>query len=173
MKNTAIVIPARMDSSRFPGKPMKKINGIPMIGHCYYRANMSKLKNSVYVATCDKEISDYIKSIGGNVIMTSHNHQRASERVGEAINIIEKMLKKTIDIVVLYQGDEPMVDPQDILKSIELKKIFRSHIINSYCYINDDEDPTNKNIPKVITNENNDLIYISRALIPNSKKSNL
>ena len=94
MKNISIVIPARMDSSRFPGKPMKKINGIPMIGHCYYRANMSKLKNSVYVATCDKEISDYIKSIGGNVIMTSHNHQRASERVGEAINIIEKMLKK-------------------------------------------------------------------------------
>ena len=119
MKNISIVIPARMDSSRFPGKPMKKINGIPMIGHCYYRANMSKLKNSVYVATCDKEISDYIKSIGGNVIMTSHNHQRASERVGEAINIIEKMLKK-IDIVVLYQGDEPMVTPDMIDESIKL-----------------------------------------------------
>ena len=71
------IIPARMESSRFPGKPMKDILGMPMIGHCYKRANMSSVLNDVYVATCDLEIFEYIKSIGGKVVMTSSSHERA------------------------------------------------------------------------------------------------
>ena len=84
------IIPARMNSSRFFGKPLKKIKDIPMIGHCYFRAKMSKYLNETYVATCDNEISDYVKKIGGTAIMTSKKHQRASDRTAEAMKKIEK-----------------------------------------------------------------------------------
>ena len=74
------IIPARMASSRFPGKPMADINGIPMIGHCYLRSKMSNLLSDVYVATCDVEIYEYIQSIDGKAIMTANSHTRASDR---------------------------------------------------------------------------------------------
>ena len=78
------IIPARMGSSRFPGKPMAKIAGVPMIGHCYFRAKMSRTLNEVYVATCDQEIADYIRSVGGKAVMTADSHERASDRAAEA-----------------------------------------------------------------------------------------
>ena len=82
-----VVIPARMGSSRFPGKPLKNILGIPMIEHCYRRACLSERVDEVFVATCDKEIKDYIESIGGNVIMTSNKHKTAATRTEEAVSI--------------------------------------------------------------------------------------
>ena len=77
------LIPARMGSSRFPGKPMAKILDKPMIGHVYERVKQNELITDLAVATCDTEISDYIKSIGGRAIMTSHKHKRASDRCAE------------------------------------------------------------------------------------------
>ena len=84
------VIPARMASSRFPGKPMALIHGIPMIGHCYLRVRMCQQIEETYVATCDTEIYEYIISIGGKAIMTSHSHERASDRAAEAMLKIEE-----------------------------------------------------------------------------------
>ena len=89
MKAIAI-IPARMGSSRFPGKPMARIHGIPMIGHCYFRTRMCKELTETYVATCDQEIYDYIESIGGRAVMTSDTHERATDRTAEAMLKIEK-----------------------------------------------------------------------------------
>ncbi len=160
-----------MDSSRFPGKPMEKINGIPMIGHCYYRAKMSKLKDTVYVATCDREINDYIKSIGGNVIMTSPNHQRASERVGEAMNKIESSLEKKIDIVVLYQGDEPMVTPDMIDEAIiPMKMDDDVSVINLMNKIETEKEFCDPNEVKVVIDHNCNALYFSREPIPSNKK---
>ena len=88
-KNTIGFIPARMSASRYPNKPMELIQGIPMVGHVYYRSKMAKLLNEVYVVTCDKEIFDYVESIGGKVVMTSHEHERASDRCAEALLKIE------------------------------------------------------------------------------------
>jgi len=99
--NTIGIIPARMGSSRFPGKPLKKIHGIPMIGHCYYRTAMAKGVDEAYVATCDIEIAEYIKSIGGNVVMTSETHNRATTRTAEALEKIEKEIGKNIDIIIM------------------------------------------------------------------------
>ena len=65
------IIPARMGSSRFPGKPLAKICGVPMVGHCFYRTQMCDELSGTYVATCDQEIYDYVTSIGGNVVITS------------------------------------------------------------------------------------------------------
>ena len=162
-----VIIPARYASSRFPGKPLVKILNKEMIIWVAERSANAVGKSNVYIATDNLNISKKVEEYGFNSIMTSSELLTGTDRVAKAAFELD------YEIFVNVQGDEPMVDPQDILKSIELKKNFRSHIINSYCYINNDEDPTNKNIPKVITNENNDLVYISRAVIPNSKKSYL
>ena len=89
MKAIAI-IPARMGSSRFPGKPLAKICGVPMVGHCYFRTKLCEDLSGTYVATCDQEIFDYIESVGGDVIMTSPEHERASDRTAEAMLKIEE-----------------------------------------------------------------------------------
>ena len=108
------VIPARMASSRFPGKPMASIHGMPMIGHCYCRVRLCDALSDTYVATCDEEIVDYIKSIGGKAIMTADTHERASDRAAEAMLKIEESCGQKTDILVMVQGDEPMDTPEMI-----------------------------------------------------------
>src|SRR3989338_3848965 len=107
--NAIAIIPARMASSRFPGKPMAKIHGIPMIGHVFLRTRMSKHLQETYVATCDGVIFDYIVSIGGKAIMTGDHHERCSDRTAEALLKIEKETGKKADLIVMVQGDEPMI----------------------------------------------------------------
>ena len=87
--SSVAIIPARLGASRFPGKPMAKMMGIPMVGHCYYRSKFAEGVDEVYVATCDQEIVDYIQSIGGKAVMTSTAHTRASTRTAEALEHIE------------------------------------------------------------------------------------
>ena len=113
------IIPARMGDSRFPGKPLAKICGVPMVGHCFYRTQMCDELSGTYVATCDQEIYDYVTSIGGNVVLTKNTHERASDRTAEAMLKIESELGGKVDIVVMVQGDEPLVTPSMISKSIE------------------------------------------------------
>ena len=151
---TIVIIPARMASSRFPGKPMKEIHGVPMIGHVYKRSKMSKKLNEVYVATCDQEIADYILSINGKVIMTSMEHERASDRSAEAMLKIEKMLKKTIDIVVMIQGDEPMVTPSMIEKSLSPFSDSKINVVNLMSRIKTIEEFEDPNEPKVVFDKN-------------------
>ena len=121
-KKVVAIVQARMGSSRFPGKPMKKIIGRPMIEHVYQRVKMSSFLDEVYVATCDDDIFTFIKSIGGKVVMTSDLHERCTERTAEAIEKIEKELKKKFEIIVMVQGDEPMVTPEMIDVSIKTFK---------------------------------------------------
>ena len=97
------IIPARMASSRFPGKPMAKILGIPMIEHVYRRVKMSKFLKEVYVATCDEIIFKHIESIGGKAIMTSDKHERCSDRCAEAMLKIEKQTGQKVDIMVWFK----------------------------------------------------------------------
>ena len=87
--NILALIPARMGSTRFPGKPMARINGKPMIGHVFDRiANQHNLSLTA-VATCDKVIFDYVVSMGGTAVMTGNHHLRASDRCAEALEILE------------------------------------------------------------------------------------
>ena len=113
------LIPARMGSSRFPGKPMKPILGKPMIGHVFDNVKKNKLINELAVATCDKEIFDYITSIGGKAVMTSDSHERASDRCAEALLVLESKIKENYDIVVMVQGDEPMVHHDMISEALK------------------------------------------------------
>ncbi|HAZ03484.1 MAG: 3-deoxy-D-manno-octulosonate cytidylyltransferase [Bacteroidetes bacterium GWF2_42_66] len=165
------IIPARLASSRFPNKPMADILGMPMIGHCYKRSKMSSLLNEVYVATCDMEIYNYIESIGGKAIITADTHERASDRTAEALLKIEKSTGKKVDIVVMIQGDEPMITPEMIQAAvhplIDSKEIKISNLYTNIKTVKEFEDP---NEVKVVINKNEFAIYFSREPIPSRKK---
>jgi 3-deoxy-manno-octulosonate cytidylyltransferase (CMP-KDO synthetase) len=165
------IIPARMASSRCPGKPMERINGIPMIGHVFYRSRLSSVLDGVYVATCDTEIRDYITSIGGRAIMTSPAHERASDRVAEALDIIEKERGSRLDIVVMIQGDEPMLLPEMIEEAIRPMltdpEVEVTNLMAPLEGIEEHEDP---NEVKVVVDLNSDALYFSREAIPSRRK---
>ena len=165
------IIPARMGSSRFPGKPLAKIHGIPMIGHCYYRTSMCEDLIETYVATCDQKIYDYIQSIGGKVLMTADTHERACDRTAEAMLKIEDIMNEKIDIIVMVQGDEPMVTPRMISDSLKPFKIDKSvNVVNLMANIETIEEFEDPNEVKVVVNNNNNAIYFSREPIPSRKK---
>ncbi len=170
MMNKIAIIPARMNSSRFPGKPMKEINGIPMIGHCLNRAKLCKSLDDVYVATCDEIIFDYIKSIDGKVVMTSNSHERASDRAAEALEKIEASINKKFDIVIMLQGDEPMVTPKMIDKSLEPFVDENVKVVNLYSKITQASEYKDSNEVKVVIDKFNDAMYFSREPIPSEKK---
>ena len=165
------IIPARMASSRFFGKPMKKINGIPMIEEVYRNVKSCKLLNETIVATCDKEIKDHINSLGGIAIMTSTKHERASDRCAEALEIIEKSNNTKYDIVVMVQGDEPLVHPQMIVESVQpLINDNSVQITNLLGEIKSRDEFENKNCIKVVCDKNLNAIYFSREPIPSFSK---
>jgi len=174
MKIVAI-IPARMDSSRFPGKPMKKINGLPMIQHVFNNVKKNKLLSNVIVATCDKIIFNFIKSINGEAIMTSKKHKRATDRCSEALKILEKRKKIKYDIVVMVQGDEPMINPNMITEAVKpMMRNNKINVVNLISSIKNEKDFNDTNFIKVVHDKKYNAIYLSRAKIPFIKfKKNL
>jgi len=171
--NVIAIIPARMNSSRFPGKPMELIHGMPMVGHCYIRTNLCPDLTLTYVATCDKIIFDYTESIGGKAIMTSEDHERASDRTAEAMLMIEKEIGKKIDVVVMVQGDEPMVTPEMISEAITtLKQNSDANVVNLMAYMRTIQEFNDPNEVKVVVNKHNKAMYFSREPIPSKKKWN-
>jgi 3-deoxy-manno-octulosonate cytidylyltransferase (CMP-KDO synthetase) len=165
------IIPARMASSRFPGKPLAKIRGIPMIGHVYFRSKMSDLLDEVYIATCDQEVMDYARSIGAPAVMTSATHERASDRAAEAMQKIEAEQGKKMDIVVMIQGDEPMIYPEMIDDAVrplrQDPEILVSNLMASLDTKDEHEDP---NEVKVVVDQEGFALYFSREAIPSRKK---
>ena len=162
-----------MESSRFPGKPLEKICGIPMIGHVLMRSKFSEIFSDVYVATCNNEIFDYIYSINGKAIMTSRSHKRASDRTAEALKFIENDLGEKVDIVVMIQGDEPLIYPKMINLGVEpIINDSKIKITNLMSLIKNKSDWEDPNEVKVVVNNNNFALYFSREPIPSSKKYN-
>ena len=167
------IIPARMASSRFPGKPLAKIHGMPMIGHCYKRTNMSSLLNECYVATPDKEIYDYIRSIGGEAVMTSHKHKMCNDRVVEALHIIENEKKENFNIVLNIQGDLPMVFP-DMVDEL-IRPIIKDNNILTTTMMDEiitQEEFLDPNRVKVVIDINNNAILLTREPVPSRHKFN-
>tara|TARA_B100000886_G_scaffold328140_1_gene276255 strand:- start:6081 stop:6788 length:708 start_codon:yes stop_codon:yes gene_type:complete len=150
---------------------MKKILGIPMIGHVYKRVKMCKTLTETYVATCDNEIYDYINSIGGKAIMTSESHERCTDRCAEAMLKIEAETDKKCNIMVLVQGDEPLVHPKMIEESIAPMLIDSTiPVTNLVADIKTIEEFENKNEIKVVLDKYNNALYFSREAIPTRKK---
>ena len=157
------IIPGRMASSRFPGKPLAKICGIPMIGHVYIRSKMSETINEVYIATCDKEIKEQMDLLGAKTVMTASTHERASDRAAEAVLIIEKESGRKVDIVVMIQGDEPLTYPEMIDEAVkpllEDKSIKITNLMARIKTVEEFEDP---NEVKVVVDKLDNALYFSR-----------
>jgi len=164
------LIPARMGSSRFPGKPMAEILGKPMIGHVYDRVSECEILTKTVVATCDQEILEYIKSIGGEAVMTSNTHERASDRCAEALEYLEEKDNITYDIVVMVQGDEPMTHPDMITEAVnpmlKNKDILVTNLLGDIEDVKEFED---RNCIKVVCDLNSDALFFSREPIPTRK----
>jgi len=160
-----VVIPVRMASTRFPGKPLKNILGISMIEHVYCRAALCKKVDEILIATCDKEIMDACKSFGAKAILTSIRHERSVDRVAEAVNNLD------CEIVINLQGDEPLVTP-DIIETL-IKKMKEDKLINCANLVSkiDEEEFNSPNTVKIVNDLNNNIIYFSRESIPSKSKS--
>ena len=169
--NILALIPARMGSSRFPGKPMAKILGKPMIGHVYERVSKSPVLMLTSVATCDKEIYDYIESIGGSAVMTADTYERASDRCAEALIKLEEMHKIRFDIVVMVQGDEPMTHPDMIAEAVSpMINDSTIQVVNLLGEIKDLTEFEDRNCIKVVCDLNLNALYFSREPIPTASK---
>jgi 3-deoxy-manno-octulosonate cytidylyltransferase (CMP-KDO synthetase) len=158
------IIPARYGSQRFPGKPLAKIKGKTMIEHVYNQT--AKALESVYVATDDKRIEEEVLRFGGNCIMTKDNHNSGTDRLAEAIYLIEEKNKEHYDVVINVQGDEPFIHPEQIKELCGCFDDQETEIATLAKYISDNEEIFNPNLPKLITNQNNEALYFSRSPIP-------
>ncbi|HET9387563.1 MAG TPA: 3-deoxy-manno-octulosonate cytidylyltransferase [Gemmatimonadales bacterium] len=155
------VIPARMAASRFPGKPLATLLGAPMVEHVYRRAAMCRELDAVYVATCDTDIQTIVEGFGGHVIMTAASHMRASDRTAEAARMLDA------EIIVMIQGDEPMILPTMIVDAmaplLESQSVGCANLVKRITRRQEYEDP---NTIKVVRNLRGDAMYFSRAPIP-------
>ncbi len=155
------VIPARMGSSRFPGKPLARLRGLTMIEHIYHRTALCRSLDAIYVATCDEEIRKAAVSFGCKAIMTSPAHQRPSDRVAEAAKGLEA------DIVVMVQGDEPLLRPEMIELAVaplvKDSSILCSNLVARIKTLEEFNDP---NTIKVVIDKEGFALYFSRKPIP-------
>ncbi|KXB05999.1 3-deoxy-manno-octulosonate cytidylyltransferase [candidate division MSBL1 archaeon SCGC-AAA382A20] len=160
------IIPARMGSTRYPGKPLVDIRGMTMVEHVYRRTELSEAVDEVYVATPDSEIEEEVKNFGGNAIPTGP-HERCTDRVAEAAQNVNT------EIVVNVQGDEPLLHPDMIdlaLKPFRKEKNEEISAVNLIKEIKDEKEFENTNVIKVIKDSNWNALYMSREPIPTRER---
>ena len=161
---TIVLIPARYKSTRYPGKPLVLLLGKPMILWVAELSAQAVGRDNVYVATEDRRIADVVEAAGFNSIMTSGEALTGTDRLAEAAEQVRA------DIYINVQGDEPVVNPQDIIKIRDRKVANMGAVVNGFCWMDDKETPTSVNIPKVVTNEAGYLVYLSRCALPGYKE---
>ena len=159
-----IVIPARYESSRFPGKPLVSILGKSLIFRVWERCVNAALADSVFVATDDERIRDHCIGFGANVVMTPSDCLTGTDRLYAA--------NKTLmaDSVINVQGDEPLVDPADIALMARMHLENPEVILNGMGPILDESEYRSSAVPKVVTSPDGKLLYMSRGPIPSNKK---
>lgn len=162
---SVVMIPARYGSSRYPGKPLAPLLGKPMILWITELSARAVGRENVFVATEDKRIAQVVEAAGFVALMTSDDALTGTDRLAQAVEQVEA------DIYINVQGDEPMVDPADILKVRDAKLACMDAIINGYSWVGSKEDPHSVNMPKVITNEYDEMVYMSRVALPGFKDS--
>lgn len=159
------VIPARYDSSRFPGKPLAEIMGKTMIQRVVEQVEKCSLINEVIVATDDERIASHITGLGAKVVMTRRDHRSGTDRIGEVLEKLEAEGKK-FDVVVNIQGDEPFIDPIQIEEIITLFKVPEVQIGTLAKKITSVEEVQNPNAVKVVLGKSGQALYFSRSPIP-------
>ena len=167
MRKIIGVIPARMGSGRFPGKPLFNIAGMPMMEHVWHRAKMYGNWDELLVATCDVEIKDFADSKKIPCVMTSNKHVRALDRVAEAVTKIKNLHIDDEDIIINVQGDEPMLHPE-MFTALLLPILENDHI---HCtilamLIAEEKIWRNPDTVKIINNSDGKILYTTRAAAP-------
>mgnify|MGYP006099536263 FL=1 len=159
-----IIIPARYNSSRLPGKALKDIEGTSMLQRTFEQCIEALSKQDVYIATDNLKIKKHCEDFGANVLMTSSSCLTGTDRIAEASKYIK------CDFVINVQGDEPIINPADIIKVIDAAREYPGEIINGKAIIETVDEFVNPSIPKVVTRPDGKLLYMSRAAIPTTKK---
>ncbi|MGM0601831.1 MAG: 3-deoxy-manno-octulosonate cytidylyltransferase [Bacillota bacterium] len=157
---TAAVIPARYGSTRFPGKALAEIDGIPMIIRVAAQVKKTEEIDRVIVATDDLRIKEAVEAAGGEAVMTSSEHRSGTDRIAE---VAEKL---TVDLVVNVQGDEPLIKPEMIASALapfSLEKDLQMSTLKLKMKRNEVENP---DIVKVICDKNDNALYFSRSPVP-------
>ena len=164
--NLLVVIPARFQSTRFPGKPLADLGGSPLIEHVWRRCCRAVDAADVVVATDDERIADVAHGFGAIVEMTSSNCLTGTDRVAEVAS------RHRADWYVNVQGDEPFVDPAAIRKVIEAARTAEEHVaaINTMSAITEESEFRSETVPKPVTDLRGRLLYMSRAAIPTDKR---
>ena len=158
------LIPARLNSKRLPNKVVLLIEKLPIIIHVYRRALRAKKINDIIICCDDKKIFNLAKKHGAKAMLTSKTHRNGTERICE----VYKKIKKKYDLVVDIQGDEPLINPQHIDKVVNFHlKNKKVDIIVPNLKI---RNTVNKNIVKIVSNLNNEVLYMSRSEIPIGQK---
>lgn len=160
---SVVMIPARYGSSRYPGKPLVPLLGKPMILWVAELSARAVGTENVYVATEDRRIAEVVEAAGFQAVMTTDDALTGTDRLAQAAEQVEA------DLYINVQGDEPLADPADILKVRDAKLADMGAIINGVSWVGEGEDPHSVNIPKVITNERDELVYMSRVALPGFK----
>jgi 3-deoxy-manno-octulosonate cytidylyltransferase (CMP-KDO synthetase) len=161
------IIPARFNSTRFPGKPLVIIQEKPMIQHVYERTSKCSLLEKVIVATDDKRIFKTVKNFNGEVILTSDKHQSGTDRCGEVAGyLVNSGMADKNDILVNIQGDEPFIDPKQIELTISLFDRKNVCIATLARQIKNKSDIFNPNVVKVVFGSQGNALYFSRQCIP-------
>lgn len=166
-KKVVAIIPARMGASRFPGKPLANIAGLPMIEHVRRRVCLSSAVDDAYVATCDQAIFDTVTRLGGKAVMTKDTHERCTDRVEEAAGEID------LDVAVIVQGDEPLFEPEILAALTE--PILADETLNCtnlISVIKDEADLRDEDIVKAVLDEKGFIMCFSRSPIPHLRVRN-
>jgi 3-deoxy-manno-octulosonate cytidylyltransferase (CMP-KDO synthetase) len=158
-----LVIPARFQSSRLPGKPLIDFYGKSMIQRTYEKCAIVFDPKSIFVATDDEKIFKHCENLNIQVVMTSIDCLTGTDRVAEFA------LLNDADYYINVQGDEPLINPDDILKVIENVKKYNGEIINGYAPIENEKHYNSISIPKVVFRPDGRLLYMSRSPIPGNK----
>lgn len=161
------IIPARYDSSRFPGKPLIDLKGKSMIQRVYEGAKKSKKLSQVIVATDDQRIYDAVKSFGGDVVMTKADHATGTDRCGEVADGL------SADIIINIQGDEPLVDFRQLDQLCSAFEDEQVEIATLGTISASQEDVQNPNRIKIVLDAQNNALYFSRSPIPNTTKGSI
>ena len=158
------IIPARFQSSRFPGKPLVKIDDKTMIQRVWEQA--SKILNNLVVATDNEAIKKEVESFGGIALMTDEKHKTGTDRCAEALVSYQKLYSVNFDIVLNIQGDEPFIDPEQIRQLSDIFKDTSTQIGTLVKVIKDQEELMNPHQPKVVLDKQNYALYFSRSPVP-------
>ena len=160
------IIPSRYDSSRFPGKSLVMIDGKSMIQRVYEQSLKCEGLKTVIVATDSEVIEKHVKSFGGKVMMTSKNHQSGTERCGEVMDRVVTDFPERFHAVINIQGDEPLIDPEQIMQLANTLSDPSVEIATLAKRIDSPGDLHDPNVVKLVINKDNRAIYFSRQPIP-------